>query len=377
MKLFSGKRILAIAKKEFFHIIHDPRSLIIVLILPVLQLIMFGYALNTEIKNINLGFVDEDHSYASQKLFEGFNGSTLYTLKYVNNDQEAFHKAFLRQDLKAVLIIPKGFYKDFKQNLPTHLQIIIDGSDPNTSAYVNEYIKITIQKALLKHLASPDQTLSGIDLRSQMLYNPGLRSSYFFVPGLIALILIMISAMLTSITITREKETGTLEQLLVSPIHPLEFIIGKLLPYIFISFFIGLLILVLGIVMFKVVFIGNAIIFAVMSLIYIITALSLGLFISAISDTQMMAMMLAMMITMLPTVMLSGFIFPISSMPKLLQWFSYLIPARYFLRITRGIMIKGNSFLELIEPTSILILISIILIAFAWKKFDKQVKELG
>jgi len=336
---------------------------------------MFGYALNTEIKNINLALIDLDRSALSTHLSRAFRGSDLYTLKEVENSEKAFHEAFLRQDIKAVLIIPKDFNRDLNSSTVPKLQIIVDGSDPNSSTFVNQYIQVTLNSALQKYPGN--QSSSGnISIHTQMLYNPELRSSFFFVPGLIALILIMISAMLTSITITREKETGTLEQLLVSPIHPLEFIIGKIIPYILISCAIGFLILMLGILLFKVVFVGNVFIFTIMSLVYIITSLSLGLFISTISDTQMQAMMLAMIITMLPTIMLSGFIFPISSMPRLLQWFSYIIPARYFLKISRGIMIKGNSFMELLDPMLVLLLVSAILIAFAWKKFDKQVKEL-
>lgn len=359
MQMLNKTRILAIAKKEFFHIIHDPRSLIIVLILPVLQLIMFGYALNSEVSNINLGIADNSHSTQSYEIKKKFIGSDLYTVYDISNQPEAIHQAFLKQKLNAVLLIDR--------DLKNH-QLILDGSDPNVSAYIKDYVLQTMQSGA-EYLP--------VDVRTQMLYNPELKSSYFFVPGLIALILIMISALLTSISITREKENGTLEQLLVSPLHPLEFILGKILPYIVISMFIGLIILFFGMLLFEVVFLGNFIVFVLLSLVYVCTALSLGLMISTVSKTQMQAMMLALMITMLPTVMLSGFISPISSMPKFLQLISWIIPAKYYLKITRGLMIKGNTFTELLEPTFILIGFTMLLIVIAWKKFDKQMKELG
>nr|HPM03670.1 ABC transporter permease [Candidatus Cloacimonadota bacterium] len=288
-----------------------------------------------------------------------FTGSDLYTVYDISNQPEAIHQAFLKQKLNAVLLIDR--------DLKNH-QLILDGSDPIVSAYIKDYVLQTMQSGA-EYLP--------VDVRTQMLYNPELKSSYFFVPGLIALILIMISALLTSISITREKENGTLEQLLVSPLHPLEFILGKILPYIVISMFIGLIILFFGMLLFEVVFLGNFIVFVLLSLVYVCTALSLGLMISTVSKTQMQAMMLALMITMLPTVMLSGFISPISSMPKFLQLISWIIPAKYYLKITRGLMIKGNTFTELLEPTFILIAFTMLLIVIAWKKFDKQMKELG
>lgn len=354
----NNTRIFAIAKKEFFHIIRDSRSLIIVLILPILQLIIFGYALNTEIKEIPLGINDQAKTEQSKELIKAFYGSDIYRVKDCSFHPDDIHQVFLKQELKAVLLINKDL---------TNIQIIVDASDPNQASFIKDYILQTMANMM------PAQN---IEIRMQRLFNPELKSSFFFVPGLIALILIMISALLTSLSITREKENGTLEQLLVSPLQSIEFIIGKLCPYIIIAMIIGLSILGLGVLLFKVVFIGSFISFFLLSLVYVSTALSLGLMISTISKTQMQAMMMALMATMLPTVMLSGFISPVSSMPKILQGISYMVPAKYYLKITRGIMIKGNSFLELLEPMAILIGFTLVLIFISWKKFDRQLKEL-
>lgn len=369
------RRIIAISRKEILHIIHDPRSLIIILVMPILQLIMFGYALNNEIQHLNLGIIDNAGTQFSQKMVSHFRQNDFYRVKYLKHSDNLVHQEFLKQNLKAVLIIPPNIQEDLYTQKKPAMQLIIDGSDPNTATFINEYVQKTIMLALGTEMGTMQS--NGIDVKTQMLYNPELRSSYFFVPGLIALILVMISAMLTSITITKEKEVGTLEQMLVSPIQPIEFILGKLSPYIVLSFVIGSSIIILGVVLFKVAFIGSLLLMALMSLVYILAALSLGLMISTITKSQMQAMMMAIIITMLPTVMLSGFISPISSMPKFLQFISYIIPAKYFLKIVRGIMIKGNIFIELVEPMCFLIIFSMILLIISWKRFDKQVKELG
>jgi len=197
-----------------------------------------------------------------------------------------------------------------------------------------------------------------------------MKSTYFFVPGLMALLLVMISALLTSITITREKETGTLEQILVSPIQPYEIIIGKVLPYILLAFISASLILIVAVFLFQVPFRGSLLLLVLLTTLYIITGLSLGLMISTISQTQQVAMMIALTATLLPTLLLSGFIFPIPSMPKILQYISYIIPASFYLLIVRGIILKASSFMDLLIPTSILVIMSTILLNVSARKFS-------
>jgi ABC-2 type transport system permease protein len=202
-----------------------------------------------------------------------------------------------------------------------------------------------------------------------------MKSSYFFVPGLLALLLVMISALLTSIAITREKETGTLEQILVSPVRPYEIIIGKVLPYIVLAFTSGMLILAVGVFLFKVPFEGSLLLLFLLTGLYIITALSLGLMISTVANTQQVAMMLALTATLLPTIILSGFIFPIASMPKVLQWISNIVPARFYLNIVRGIILKGSSLFDLWKSTVSLVLMSAILLIVSTKKFSMNLEK--
>ncbi|MCB5250336.1 MAG: ABC transporter permease [Candidatus Cloacimonetes bacterium] len=358
MMKFNLNRVYAIAKKEFFHIIHDPRSLLIVILLPLLQLLMFGYALNTEVKDINLGIADNALNMQSKEIIRNFEGSEMFHVFGISTRTEDIHQAFLEQKLNAVLLIGEDV---------NDLQLIVDGSDPNYASLIKNYVN--------QALASKQENML-VDIRVQLLFNPELKSSYFFVPGLIALILVMISALLTSISITREKENGTLEQLLVSPLQPLEFIIGKLLPYVFLSMLIGFLILIMGLILFDVVFVGNAIAFTILSFVYVCTALSFGLMISTVSKNQMQAMLIALIFTMMPTLMLSGFLMPLESMPWLIRLISWIVPAKYYLKIARGLMIKGNNLGELLEPMLFLLGFTVILLSIAWNRFAKQMREL-
>ncbi|RMG29341.1 MAG: ABC transporter permease, partial [Methanobacteriota archaeon] len=214
------------------------------------------------------------------------------------------------------------------------------------------------------------------EIEPTIWFNPDLKSTYFFVPGILALILVMISALLTSITITREKELGTLEQMLVSPVRPYEIILGKVVPYIFLAFLDATIILMIGIFLFQVPFKGSVVLLALLTTLYIITALSLGLMISTITRTQQVATMVAQIATLLPTVMLSGFIFPIASMPKALQYISYIIPAKYYLVIVRGVLLKDNTFVQLLPQIGFLAAMSTILLLVAWRRFSLNLEKM-
>ncbi len=365
-------RIFAISKKEFLHIIHDSRSLIIIFILPVLQLIMFGYALNMEIKNIDLAVIDMDNTTLSKDLVNTFRGSPYFSTYPYEGPMEQIEELFLDRQARVILILDKGFQRDYIRDHASPVQILIDGTDPNAATMIKQYCNGIIMAF--------NETKNGklpllFEVKPRIWYNPDLKSDYFFIPGLIALILVMISALLTSITITREKEMGTLEQILVSPIRPIEIVIGKVLPYIALAFFDGLIILILGMTVFEVPFIGNYLLLLSLSIVYIITSLSLGLMISTVVSTQQVAMMAALAATLLPTLMLSGFIFPLKSMPEILQYISYIVPAKYYLIIIRGIMLKGNTLMQLAVPTLILVLLSVFLLANAIRKFSLNLEK--
>jgi len=365
-------RIWAISRKEFLHIIHDPRSLLIIFAMPVIQLTMFGYALNLEIQNINLAVIDQARTPLSRDLIRQFSGSPFFSVFYYTGKYSTIEQIFLSRTARAVLIIEKDFDRHYQQNFYTPVQLLLDGSDPNAATLIKNYCNTVLMEF--------NQRISGplplpIEVKPRIWYNPDLKSAYFFVPGLVALLLVMISALLTSITITREKEMGTMEQILVSPVRPLEIILGKVLPYILIAFLEAILILALGMLLFNVPFIGDAVLLLLLSVLYIITALSLGLMISTLVNTQQVAMMMALVITLLPTIMLSGFIFPVRSMPVILQYISYIVPAKYFLVIIRGIMLKGNTIGQLLPQVLFLLIMSLILLSSALRKFRLNLEK--
>ena len=359
-------RILAIAKKEFLHIIYDKRSLMIIIAMPMLMLILFGYALNMEIENVELAVLDFDRSSASQKLIDEFDGSNFFRVFHYNGPTESVEELFLRRQARVILVIDQHFSRNFQRQAITPVQIMIDASDPNAGTLIRSYCNGIILAFNSKYGGSLPIPF---EIKPRIWYNPDLKSAYFFVPGLIALILIMISALLTSITVAREKELGTMEQILVSPVKPLEIIIGKVLPYIFLALLDGLLILILGKILYDIPIEGNHFLLLLFSLIYILTALSFGLMISTLVKTQQVAMMIAIAATLLPTIMLSGFIFPIQSMPIVLQYISYIVPAKYYIIIIRGILLKGNTLIQLLPQAIFLTIMSLVLLRRAIGRF--------
>ncbi len=359
-------RILAISRKEFSHILRDPRTLVIIFVMPVLQLLMFGYALNLEIQRVDLAVIDYDHSPAARHLVEQFQGSRFFHPFFYEGMPGEVDSLFKRAEARVALIIPPDFGKQRLRQARIPVQIIIDAADPNAAVSIENYCNQVILAYNQQYGAVLPEPF---EIRPAIWFNPDLKSAYFFVPGILALLLVMISALLTSIAITREKETGTLEQILVSPVRPFEIILGKVLPYIGLAFLDAVLILLVGVFLFEVPFIGSMGLLALLTLLFIITALSLGLMISTIAATQQVAMMMALSATLLPTLLLSGFIFPIPSMPKILQYVSYIVPAKYYLVIVRGIMLKGNVIGQLLPQIGFLMLMSLVLLTVAWRRF--------
>jgi ABC-2 type transport system permease protein len=363
-----NNRILAIMLKETNHIFRDPRTLLIIFLMPVLQLVMFGYAMNMEIKSIKLAVFDYSHSVASRDLVESFRASHTFKVSYPLVPESELNHLFYSRKYDAVLLIPPDFEQKLHRQKRADIQLIIDASDPNAATLIKAYCIGVIGRYNQLEKASP------IDIRTNILYNPDMKSAFFFVPGLIAMILVMISALLTSIAITREKELGTMEQILVSPIRSHEIVIGKVLPYIALALLDALFILAVGMFLFGVPFRGSFLVFLLFTLLYILTALSLGLLISTVAKSQQVAMMMAILSTMLPTIMLSGFIFPIASMPKVLQLVTWLVPAKYFLQIIRGIMLKGNNFTQLLQPMLALVIMTVFMLSVAVKRFSLRLK---
>ncbi len=365
-------KIRHIAIKEIRHILRDPRSLVIAIMMPVLMTLLYGYAINLDIKNIRLAVVDFDRSRDSRDLVNHFFTSGYFDRALSEPDAGNPELALKRGDAHAVLIIPLGLSKAMTTGTGFDIGLSVDGADANTSAAASSYSNVILMQFLREKIPQ-DFELPGVTLSTRVLYNPDLKSSHFFVPGLIAVILMMISALLTSITVAREKETGTLEQLLTSPVKSTQIIIGKVIPYIGLALLDGILVLAFGVTHFGVPFNGSAVVLFFFGIIYIFCALSLGILVSTIAHTQQQAMMGAQIITVLPSVMLSGFIFEIKNMPLFLQWLSHLIPARYFLLIIRGIMLKGSGIEVLWPQAAALLGLTVILLAAATKRFRLRI----
>jgi ABC-2 type transport system permease protein len=337
-------RILAIARKEFLHVLRDVRSLALAILMPIVMVFLYGYAINMDMKNLKVGVLDEDQSVASRDLVRRMTSSQFINAAARLSSRDEVERGFRRSTFRAVLAIPRGYEESLTREPTTYVQVLIDGADGTSASTANAYLNQVIAM-VNRDLITGGGALTAkplIELRPRILYNPELESSHFIVPGLVAVILIMMCALLTSIAIVREKETGTMEQMLTTPVRAGQVIVGKVIPYACIGAVDAALVLIMGRLIFGVPMAGSWLVLAAYSLLYVLIALALGLLVSAVTRTQALAMTMALMGTMLPSLMLSGFIFPISSMPIALQIISHIIPARYYIEILRGIMLRGE-----------------------------------
>lgn len=351
------KQFLSFIKKEFLHILRDKRTVLILLAMPVVQIILFGFAISTEVKNIRLAVFDLSHSPQTAELVRQIDASEYFWVQSAVDSLEQINELFLQSKIDVAMVIDL----DYPAN--PRIQIIADASDPNTATIATNYLSSIIRASA----ANPQMPL--VDQKLVMLYNPSMLSSYNFVPGVMGMILMLICAMMTSISIVREKEVGTMEVLLVSPVHPIKIIVAKLVPYFVISVINLIVILLLSVYVLGVPVVGSLGWLILLSLIFIIVALSLGLFISTIVASQVAAMIISGMVLMMPTVLLSGMMFPIENMPLPLQWFSSLMPARWFVAGVRKLMIQGVGVEFVAKEFMILGAMAVVLIGVSLKKF--------
>ena len=362
------KRFIGFIKKEFYHIFRDKRSLFILFGMPIAQIMLFGFAITNEINNVNIAILDHSKEVTTQEIINKIGASKYFSIKASILNEADIETAFQKGIIKAVLIFEKDFSKNLGKKNSATVQVIADATDPNTANTISNYINAILQKyqqEINKTVKTPYQIVS----KTRMVYNPELKSVFMFVPGVMTIILMLVSAMMTSISITREKELGTMEILLVSPLKPFQVIIGKVVPYIFLSIINAIIIVLLSIFVFKMPVQGSLFLLAIESVLFIITSLALGILISTISASQQTAMMISLMALMLPTILLSGFIFPISSMPLPLQIISYIIPAKWFIIILKAIMLKGVGISFIWKETLILVGMTLIFIALSVKKY--------
>lgn len=362
------KRFLGFVRKEFYHIFRDKRSLFILFGMPIVQIMLFGFAITNEINNVNIAILDHSKDATTQEIINKISVSKYFSVNQILSTEKDMASTFKKGKVKAVLSFENNFSKKLVTNHNATVQIITDATDPNTANTITNYINAILQNYLIKE--NKNITISQTIIpQTRLLYNPELKSVYMFVPGVMTIILMLVSAMMTSISITREKELGTMEILLVSPIKPFQVIIGKVVPYIFLSLVNAIVIILLSIFVFKMPIQGNLILLGLESVLFIITSLTLGILISTLAASQQTAMMVSLMGLMLPTILLSGFIFPVSSMPLPLQIISNIVPAKWFILILKGIMLKGIGIHFLWKENLILLGMTLFFIAISVKKY--------
>lgn len=371
------KRVRAIANKEYIQIIRDPRSLALGLLIPVILIVLFGYALSLDIKDVPLAVWDQDNSKASVDFMLNFKNSEYFRIIGYYDNYRDLERLLNFGRTMMVLVLPKDFSRYLYSNQSVPVQLILDGSDSNTATIALGYAQGVVQQYNEKLFNKASQTTlinsQPISLDQRIWFNQDFESKNFIVPGLIAIIMMIIAALLTSLTVAREWERGTMEQLISTPVRSSELIIGKFLPY----FAIGMIDLVIAVILGRFVFFvplrGSLIQLFIMSALFLTGALSLGIYISTVAKSQLMASQMAILTSFLPTFLLSGFTYEIFNMPQWVQAITFLIPARYFIKILRGIYLKDVGMLELWPEAICLIVFSILMSRLAIHKFKKKI----
>ncbi|WP_264563759.1 ABC transporter permease [Flavobacterium sp. N3904] len=362
------KRFIGFVTKEFYHIFRDKRTMFILFGMPMVQIMLFGFAITNEINNVNIAIFDQSKDAETLQIINKISASKYFKIQDQITHEAQIESVFRTGKIKAVLVFEKDFIQNLQNKKIAKVQVITDATDPNMANTITNYINAILQN-YSQELNKNIKPIYQIQMQTQLYYNPELKSVFTFVPGVMTVILMLVSAMMTSISITREKEMGTMEVLLVSPIKPFQVVIGKVFPYIFLSIINATIILLLGFFVFKMPIEGSLLLLALESILFIITALSLGILISTIAQSQQTAMMFSLAGLMLPVIILSGFIFPISSMPLPLQIMSNIIPAKWFIIIIKAIMLKGATIHTIWKETLILVGMTVFFIAISIKKY--------
>lgn len=362
------KTFLSFVKKEFAHVFRDRKTLLMLFGLPVALIVLFGFALTNEIKNSKVVIVDMSRDEATQQIISQIEASRYFEIERVPLNESGIREAFTQGKVKTAIVFPSNFQHDMLHLHEAQIRIIADASDPNTATTLYSYLASIIQD-YQQQLEENNRTPYRITPEMRMLYNPRLEGAPNFVPGVMALILMLVCVMMTSISIVREKELGTMEILLVSPFKPILVIFSKAIPYLFLSLINLVAILVLSVYALGLPVKGSVVLLFGISTLFIITALSIGLLISTVTATQQTAMLLSLMGMLLPTMLFSGFMFPIENMPVALQVISNVVPAKWYYIIVKSIMIKGLGFSAIWKETLILSAMTFVLLFISIKKF--------
>lgn len=367
------RQFLFFIRKEFLHVWRDSRTLFILFAMPLMQILVFGFALTNEVKNAKIGIVDQSKDGATRAIIDRLESSQYFdVLNNFSGSKEA-EAAFRRGEIKVALFFPAGFQEKLLHNHQGPIQVMADATDPNVANTLVNYATAIIMD-YQKELPGYHDFPFSINTETRMLYNPQLKGSYTFVPGVMAMVLLLVCSMMTSISIVREKELGTMEVILVSPIIPIRVVIAKMMPYLLLSAVNIASILLLSVFVLDVPINGNLLLLVAECILFTMTSLSVGLFISTVANSMQVAMLMSLMGMFLPTVMLSGFMFPIENMPMPLQIVSNIVPSRWFFSIVKNIMIKGVGFSHVWKETLILFVMMIFLLVVSTKKFKTRLE---
>jgi len=372
------RRVWAVARKEFIHIVRDPRSLGMAVAIPMLLLILFGYALTLDVDNVPVVIWDQSESHASREFISGFEASSYFSVRGQVRNYPELERAVDSSTALVALVIPTDFARSIDSGRAASVQVIVDGSDSNTATIAIGYAD-AVARTYSENVALREIQRTGgrvlhapIDFRPRAWFNADMESKNYIIPGLIAVIMMVIAALLTSLTVAREWERGTMEQLISTPVKGRELILGKLLPYFAIGMFDVLLAVLMGEFLFQVPLRGSAALLFGMAAIFLAGALSLGMVISIVTKSQLLASQLAMVLTFLPSFLLSGFMYAISNMPKPIQLITYVIPARYFVTLLKGIYLKGVGLEILAVEAGLLTIFGVLVVILANVKFKKK-----
>ncbi len=372
------KTILHIIKKEFQQFRRDPKMFGLILVSPIIQLIFLGYATNFDVKVVHTTIFDMNRTEASRMFIDNFKSSGYFSFDYYVNSYKELQKNIENGKSILGLVIPEDFQKKLNKNQPVKIQAIFDGSDGNTASISAGYVNAIVMN-YSKNILIEKQMKSGSKLPASLMetetrvwYNPELKTRNFMVPGIVGLLIMIVTLLLTSLAVVKEKEIGTMEQIIVTPIKPYQLILGKLIPFGILGLVSVVIVLTAMVLIFEIPIRGSLTFMFFASFLYLLSTLGLGLFVSTISKTQQQAMMLAIFVVMLPMIYLSGFAFPIENMPKIIQLTTYFIPMRYFITVIRGIILKGIGFSELWKELLILLIMGITILYLSSLRFRKK-----
>jgi ABC-2 type transport system permease protein len=366
------RAFLAILQKEFIHIGRDRVSLFLVLAMPIALILLFGFTISTEIKNAKISILDQSKDTQSKQLIEKITASGYFqVVNFLDNEAEIDYD-FKHKQIKIAMIIPPRFEESLAVERLASIQIINDVSDINIASILNNYLRAVFNDFITEYNYQNHAAENPINIVTKMQYNPELNSVYMFVPGIITLIMIIITALMSSITLAREKETNTMNMMLITTVKKINIAIGKVIPYMLLSLVSTVFIVLISVFVFHMPIKGSIGLLLFLCIIFMFTAASFGLLISAVSKTQLDAMMVTMMGLFLPTVLLSGFLFPLDNMPLFFQWLADIFPAKWFIIAIKDVMLKGATFMEILKPMLILTGMSVVMVGFSLSQIDKR-----